>query len=445
MPKERSLLSRRSFIGTAAGIGATTAAWTIVKPELVRGAGKERLKAGLVGCGGRGTEAAVNLLLADPAVELVAMGDIFEDKLKRSLADMQDPHYLNDESPKRVADFTGKPLADLIKSVQGRVKVDAEHRFIGFDAFKKVIASDIDVVLLCTPPGHRPEQFEAAIGARKHVFTEKPIATDAVGTRRFMDSVRNAEQLKLTVVAGTQRRSQKEVVETVQKIRDGAIGEVVSLGAYYLSGPVMHADKRDPKWGDMEWQHRNWYSFVWICGDQLVEQHVHMIDFCNWVMGSHPASVIASGGTAWRPREELYGNIYDHLSADFIYPNGVCMNSICRQYPKACYKKVWNTVVGAKGRSDGADMGSKGIDPYVQEHVRLVNSIRGDSAYTNDGMTVAESTLTCIMGRESAYSGLEITWEMIMASRQDLQPKTLDYKLAMEVPPVPVPSQYQFV
>ena len=445
MQKKTNELTRRSFLSKAATLGATASAFTILKPELVRGAGKERLRAGLVGCGGRGTEAAVNFLLADPHVELVAMGDIFKDKLDASLADMRDPKYLMEESPKRVADFTGKPLAELIKSLQARLKVDAEHRFIGFDAFKKVIASDIDVVLLCTPPGYRPEHFEVAINAGKHIFTEKPIATDAVGTRRFMDAVRKAEQLKLSVVAGTQRRSQKEVIETVQKIRDGAIGEVVGLGAYYLSGPVMHADKRDPKWGDMEWQHRNWYSFLWICGDQLVEQHVHMIDFCNWVMGTHPASVIASGGAAWRPREELYGNIYDHLSADFVYPNGVRMNSICRQYPKACYKKVWNTVVGAKARSDGGDMGSKGIDPYVQEHIRLVNSIRGDSPYTNDGMAVAESTMTCIMGRESAYSGLEITWDMIMASKQDLQPKAFDYKLTMKMPPVPVPGQYKFI
>jgi len=177
----------------------------------------------------------------------------------------------------------------------------------------------------------------------------------------------------------------------------------------------------------------------------MVEQHIHTIDFCNWVMGTHPRSVVASGGVAWRPREELYGNIYDHLTADFVYPNGIHLYSACRQFPKGCYRKVWNTVVGAKGASDGIDMGSKGLDPYVQEHVRLVNSIRGDIPYVNDGMTVAESTLTCIMGREAAYSGMEITWDMIMDSKQDLQPRTLDYKLAMAVPPVAVPAKYEFV
>ncbi|MGO9275287.1 MAG: Gfo/Idh/MocA family protein [Terriglobia bacterium] len=445
MPNELTGYTRRSFLGRSLAVGAAASAVTIIKPELVRGVGKERLRAGLVGCGGRGTEAAIDLLTADPTVELVSMGDIFEDKLQKSLANLRDPKFLMDASPKRAAEFTGKPLADLVDSVRKRVNVDPDHCFSSFDAYRKVIASDVDVVLLCTPPGNRPEQFEAAVQGGKHVFTEKPIATDPVGARRFIAAVKLAAERKLTVVAGTQRRSQREYIETVQKIHDGAIGEVVDLSANYLSGPVLHVDHRDPAWGDMEWQHRDWYSFVWICGDQMVEQHIHTIDFCNWVMGTHPVSVVASGGVAWRPREELYGNIYDHLTAEFVYPNGVHLGSACRQYPKGCYRKVWNTVVGSKGRSDGIDLGSKGLDPYVQEHVRLVNSIRGDSPYVNDGMTVAESTLTCIMGREAAYSGMEITWDMIMASQQDLQPKALDYKLAMEVPPVAVPAHYTFV
>jgi predicted dehydrogenase len=441
---EMTACTRRSFLGTSLVAGAAASALTIIRPELVRGAGKERLRAGLVGCGGRGTEAAIDLLTADPNVELVAMGDIFEDKLQKSLANLRDPTFLMGASPKRAAEFTGKPLAELADSVRKRVTVDPEHCFSSFDAYRKVIASDIDVVMLCTPPGHRPEHFEAAVDAGKHIFTEKPIATDPVGTRRFIAAVKKAEESKLTVVAGTQRRSQRDYIETVQKIHEGALGNVVSLSATYLSGPVLHVDHRDPAWGDMEWQHRNWYSFVWICGDQMVEQHIHTIDFCNWVLGAHPVKVIASGGAAWRPREELYGNIYDHLTADFVYPNGVHLYSACRQYPKGSYRKVWNTVVGSKGHSDGLDMGSKGLDPYVQEHVRLVNSIRGDTPCVNDGMTVAESTMTCIMGREAAYSGMEITWDMIMDSKQDLQPKTLDYKLAMIVPPVAVPGRYEF-
>jgi len=442
---EVTTCTRRSFLGRSLAAGAAASALTIIRPELVRGAGKERLRAGLVGCGGRGTGAAVDLLTADPNVELVSMGDVFEDKLQKSLANLCDPNFLMNASPKHAAEFTGQPLAELVESARKRVKVDPDHSFIGFDAYRKVLASDIDVLLLCTPPGHRPEHFEAAVGAGKHIFTEKPIATDPAGTRRFMAAVKKAEEAKLTVVAGTQRRSQRECIETVQKIHEGAIGDVLELSANYLSGPVFHVDHRDPAWGDMEWQHRNWYSFVWICGDQMVEQHIHTIDFCNWVMGAHPVSVVGSGGVAWRPREELYGNIYDHLTADFVYPNGVHMHSACRQYPKGCYQKVWATVVGSKGQSDGSDRGAKGQYAQVQEHVRLVNGIRGDIPYTNDGMTVAESTMTCIMAREAAYSGKEITWDTIMASKQDLQPKTLDYKLAMAVPPVAVPGQYEFV
>jgi predicted dehydrogenase len=234
-------------------------------------------------------------------------------------------------------------------------------------------------------------------------------------------------------------------VETVQKVKEGAIGDIVSLSSWYLSGPVMHAKARDPKWGDMEWQHRNWYSFLWICGDQIVEQHYHNIDFMNWVMGTHPVSVVASGGVAWRPKEELYGNIYDHMSSELVYPNGVHLSSTCRQYPQGCYRKVEDLIVGTKGRSNGRDLGGKGLNPYVQEHIKLANSIRGDGPYINEGMAVAEATMTCIMARESAYSGIEVTWDMIMNSKQDLQPKAFDYKLAMQAPPIPVPGQYKFI
>ena len=431
-------LTRRSFVG--AGIGTLA----LGKPQRVHAAGNERLKAGLIGCGGRGTQAAVNLLSGDPNVELVAMGDVFEDKLEGSLRRLREPEYVT-RSVKQVAEFTGKPVEELVKSVSERIKVDAEHRFSSFDAFKKIIASDVDVVLLCTPPGYRPEHFEAAVVARKHVFTEKPVATDPVGARRFMAAAKKSEELKLTVVSGAQRHAESAYVETVKKIKDGAVGEILALYSRYLSGPVMHAKAREAKWGDMEWQHRNWYSFIWICGDQIVEQHYHNIDFMNWVMGTHPVSVVASGGAAWRPREELYGDIYDHMSSEFVYPNGVRLSSTCRQYPKGVFYKVDDLVVGSKGRSDGRDLGSPGLNPYVQEHANMVKSIRGDGPYINEGMFVAEATMTCIMARESAYSGLEITWDMIMNSKQDLQPKAFDYNLKMEAPALPVPGQYKFV
>jgi predicted dehydrogenase len=420
---------------------------------MVRAAGKERLRAGIVGCGGRGTQAVVDLLSGTENVDLVAMADVFEDHLEHSLGRLRDPKF-NTKHAGIVVERDGKQheltKEELAAEIPQRVKVDAEHHFVGFDAYKKLIASDVDIVMLTTPPGYRPEHFEAAIAAKKHVFTEKPVATDPVGVRRFMEAAKKAAELKLTVMSGAQRHEDRPYYETVQKIHDGAIGEVVALYANYLSGPVMHVPARDAKWGDMEWQHRNWYSFAWICGDQIVEQHIHDIDFINWVMGTHPAKVVASGGVAWRPKEDLYGNIYDHMSSDFEYPNGVHLSSHCRQYPRNQNRAIYmnandDMVVGTKGRSNGKDMGSPGTPAYVQEHINMVKSIRGEMPYINQGIMMAESTLTCIMARESAYSGQQITWEQAMASQLDLQPKAFDYKLKMEPGEVPVPGKYKFI
>ena len=217
-------------------------------------------------------------------------------------------------------------------------------------------------------------------------------------------------------------------------------------------------EDRKPDWGEMTWQHRQWYSYVWLCGDQIVEQHLHNIDVCNWIMNAHPVSVVASGGASWRPNDpEFYGNIYDHISAEFVYPNGVRMLSHCRQFPKGSYENVSELVAGAKGTSNAHDLGGgTGQDvrtkfsdpienPYVREHMALISSIRGDGPYVNHAMRVAESTLTCIMGREAAYSGLEITWDMMLNSQQDLQPKAFEYDLSLPITPRPVPGEYKFV
>jgi predicted dehydrogenase len=426
-------VSRRSFLkrSTVASAGAST--FMIVKPELVRGAGNEKLKVGLVGCGGRGTQAAQQLLHGNENVELVAMADIFEDRLEKSIGEIRN----SKEYP----------------NARDKVKVDPEHHFVGFDAYKKVLASDIDVVMLATPPGYRPEHFVAAVEAKKHIFSEKPFGTDPVGVRKIMDATRKAAELKLTVMSGAQRRNQKEYLETWQKVRDGAIGDIVGAYAYWVGSPVLQFESnvwpgqkgvRDPKWGDMTFQHRNWYSFVWICGDQVVEQHLHNIDVVNWFMGTHPAKVWASGGASWRPKSEMYGNIFDHLDADFEYPNGVHMSSHCRQYPRGSYTNISELLVGSKGKTNCYDMGTKGENPYVQEHINMVKSIRGQGPYINDGIPVAESTMTCIMAREAAYSGQAITWDQMMKSPLDLQPKAFGYDLPREVPPLPVPGQYKF-
>jgi len=443
MPDNRNSLSRRAVLGAST--------FTIVNPALVRGAGKEKLKAGIVGCGGRGTQAVVDMLTGNENVELVAMADVFEDKLEGSLKRLRDPKFLAARHKGITVPRGGQQKTmsaeDLVASIAPRIKVEGDRHFVGFDAFRKLIASDIDIVMLTTPPGYRPEHFEAAIKAGKHVFTEKPIATDPVGVRRFLAAAEEAKRKKLTVVSGAQRHAHREYRETVEKIQHGAVGDIVALNAYYLSGPVFHAQAREAKWGDMEWQHRNWYSFIWICGDQIVEQHFHNIDFMNWVMGAHPVKAFASGGVAWRTRDELYGNIYDHMTTEFEYANGVRLSSHCRQYPRGSgvYNNVSDLIVGAKGRSDGKDMGSAGVNPYVQEHIGLISSILGTGPYRNEGKAVAESTMTAIMARESAYSGLQITWDQIMASQQDLQPKSFAYDKKMDAPELPVPGKYKFI
>jgi predicted dehydrogenase len=432
--------TRRNFL-QAIPAATAASAFMIVKPELVRGAGKERLRAGLVGAGQRGTQAVVDMMTGTQNVELVAVADIFEDKLEGSLRSYADkPGYEN---------------------WKDRIKVGPEQRFVGFDAFKKLVTSDIDIVMLATPPGYRPEHFEAAVNANKHVFCEKPFGTDATGLRRFMAAAKVSEEKKLTVVSGAQRRFARDYQETVAKIQNGAIGDIRALYAHWIGSPVVQMktpEDRKPNWGEMTWQHRQWYSYVWLCGDQIVEQHLHNIDVCNWVMNAHPISVAASGGASWRPNDpEFYGNIFDHISAEFVYPNGVRMLSHCRQFPKGSYQNVSEFVAGAKGSSNVHDLGSgTGQDvrtkfndplenPYVREHMALISSIRGDGPYINHAMRVAESTLTCIMGREAAYSGLEITWEMMLNSQQDLQPKAFGYDLALPITPRPVPGEYKFV
>ena len=446
--KNSDEISRRSLIRQSSLLGAGASALSLFQPRRARAAGNDRLKAGLIGCGGRGTQAVVDLLTGNEHVELVAAADVFEDHLEQSLHRMHDPKFLRRYAG-IVVERDGQPkemkAEDLVASIQPRIKVEPDRHFVGFDAYQKLLASDVDIVMLCTPPGYRPIHFEAAVNAGKHVFTEKPIATDPVGARRFIAAGKLAAERKLTVVSGAQRRAHREYVETVQKIQDGAIGDIAALYAYYLSGPVFHADKRDPKWGDMEWEQRNWYSFIWLCGDQIVEQHFHNLDFMNWLMGGHPVKVAASGGAAWRPREPLYGNIYDHMNSDFTYANGVHLSSSCRQYPKGSYTNVSDMIVGTKGRSNGMDMGGTGINPYVQEHINMIHSIRGDGPYLNYSLPIAESTLTAIMGRESAYSGQEITWDQIMNSQLDLMPKSFGYDVKMEPAPLPVPGVYKFV
>jgi len=423
-------VSRRSFL-TSAAAGAT--AFQIVRPELVRGAGNEKLRAGLVGCGGRGTAAISNILNGTDNVEIVALGDVFEDRLEDCL----------------------RRSKALKPELAARVKVEPDHHFTGFDAYKKVIES-CDIVMLATYPAYRAMHFEAAVEAGKHIFCEKPFATDPVNLRRFMAAAQKSVEKKLTVKSGAQRRSQLWYLDQLKRLKSGELGDIVHMNAYWVGTPVLNftnkalfpTGKRDPKMGDMEYQHRNWYSHVWLSGDQVVEQHLHNIDVCNWYMGGHPVEVVASGGAAWRPREEEYGNIYDHLSADFTYANGVHLSSYCRQYPgQQMAQNVSERIVCSKGVIDTQSLrnAAGAIDPYVQEHTDMMASILGKGPYINESIAVAESTMTCLMAREAAYSGQRVTWDMMMASQLDLLPKKFGYNEKVPVPPLPVPGVYKFV
>lgn len=421
--------TRRSFLSSAA---ASAAAFQIIKPELVRGQGKAKLTAGIVGCGGRGTRGVAEMITGNPNVELVAMADLFEDQLEKSLTRLRE----SDE---------------FAPAVRQNIKVAPENHFYGFDAYKKLIDSGVDIVLLHTPPGWRPLHFEYAVNAGKHIFAEKPLATDCVGAQKMIRLAKLSEEKKLTVMIGAQRRSQKEYVETVQRIQDGEIGDIVATYANWISRPVTKGadfeDRTDA--GSLDWQHRAWYQHVWICGDQIVEQHLHNIDVINWVMGEHPMKAVSSGGAVWRPENRLYGNIFDHFATDFEFANGVRMSSHCRQFPNSGQdggvRRVSELVVGTKGRSNCRDMGEPGTNPYVQEHIDMVRSILGSGPYQNRALEVANSTMTAIMGREAAYSGLEITWEMAMNSKQDLTPKDPQLGEKFEIPPRPVPGEYKFI
>jgi predicted dehydrogenase len=389
-------------------------------------AGSDRLRVGVVGTGGRGSGAARDASEADPAVEIYALGDLFQDRLDASRA--------------RLAEVLGP-----------RLNVSDERCFSGFDNYRHVIDSEVDIVILAAPPGFRPEHFRYAVERGRHVFTEKPAAVDSAGVRATLASGEVARQKNLSVVAGTVYRRQPSFVEAVRRIHDGLIGEVVGMQAYYLTGPIWLRE-RQPGMSDMEWQCRNWYYFTWLSGDFVVEQFVHNIDTMNWVFGGPPVRCVATGGRQQRV-EARYGHIYDHFAIDYEYPNGARVSATTRQMANT-FHNVSNRIVGAKGVADllparssitghdGANLFAhpeRGNNPYVQEHADLIGSIRA-AAPINEAREIAESTLTAVMGREAAYTGQEITWEEILRAEMELLPESFEFGPA-PFPPVAVPGE----
>jgi myo-inositol 2-dehydrogenase / D-chiro-inositol 1-dehydrogenase len=408
-------LSRRAFVqaGSAAAFLSTV--------PLVHAAGQEAtIKIGLVGCGGRGTGAAENCLNSAPNVQIVAMGDMFPDRIngaKRTLGKLDG------------------------------YKVGPDNIFTGWDAYKKVVDSPVDLVLFATPPGFRPMHFEYAVSKGKHVFLEKPVAVDPVGVRKVLETGKKAAEKKLAVVAGTQYRHQTSFMETIKRIHDGQIGEVTGGRAYYNAGTLWKRDRK-PEMSEMEYQLRMWIYYDWLSGDQPVEQHIHTIDVSDWAMGGHPVECVATGGRQVRVEPE-FGNVYDHFTMDFKYAGGKHVMSMCRQMANVD-NHVGAYFTGTKGTADIYKAEIKGEKPwkydgeisiakaYVQEHTDLIASIRAGKPL-NETEHVAHSTLTAILGREAAYTGKSLKWDEVLASDLDLSPPKYEFGDNV-VRPVPKPG-----
>lgn len=429
--------SRRSFIkfSTVAAVGATIA--PNYNP-LAQGyvAGSDTIRIGLIGCGGRGTGAAMNALFAAPGVKLVAMGDAFKDRLDESRATLRN----------KVGDITtkkGMKIGDVLDVTDDRC-------FVGFDAFEKVIASDVNYIILATPPAFRPEHLKAAVAAGKNIFTEKPVAVDGPGIRSVLATYEEATAKRLGIGAGTQRRHQTGYLETLKLVQDGRIGEIVAARCYWNQGGLWKKD-RQPEWSDLEWQLRNWLYFTWLSGDHIVEQHVHNIDVVNWAMSGHPIRALGLGGRQART-DPAYGHIFDHFAVDYEYENGTHLMSMCRQQPGtdgnvsealtgtkgSCLTQASQRYV-IKGEKAWQFPREKDNDPYQQEHVNLIASIRTGKPI-NELKTVAESTLAAIMGRMSTYTGKIVTWEQALDSTENLVPAKLQWG-TMPVPPVAIPGE----
>jgi predicted dehydrogenase len=436
LSENQRLCSRRSFcIDTVKAAGAGVLVSGLPLSVSAFAGGNDEIKVALVGCGGRGTGAAAQAMQADEGVRLVAMADIFPDRLESS--------------------FEG-----LSAKFNDKVKAGSSGRFLGFDAYKKAIDM-ADVVILATPPGFRPQHFEYAVNSGKHVFMEKPLATDVMGIKRIMDAARVARNKKLNVVVGLQRHYQRSYREIFNKLGAGSAGEIVAGQVYWNSAGVW-VKPRKPEYTELEYQLRNWYYFNWICGDHILEQHIHNIDVANWYIGTHPVSAQGMGGREVRTGKE-YGHIFDHHFVEFTYPDGQVIASQCRHQP-GCFNRVeeiFQTTSGSiRVNSDntGVIMGRGGkivydhdgkgdVNPYQQEHNELFAAVRAGEYRLDDTEYGAQSTMTAILGRMATYSGQFITWDEALSTNLDLVPEISDFNSKAPVMPddegfypVPVPG-----
>ncbi|NOS71426.1 MAG: Gfo/Idh/MocA family oxidoreductase [Verrucomicrobia bacterium] len=426
--------TRRDFIKSSAAVGAALSAPAILSSNLFAAENSGTLRVGLIGCGGRGSGAAAQALTADNNVVLTAMGDAFPEQIESSLKGLQDNAKL-----------------------AARVKVPQENRFSGLDAYQKVIDSGVDVVLLASPPGFRPVHFKAAVEANKHVFCEKPVATDAPGVRSVLESAKLAKTKKLSVVSGFCWRAEGARREFYKRIHDGEIGAVRAIYANYYGGPVRAmpaASKRPSGMGDLEWQMRYWYNFTWLSGDGLVEQACHSVDKIAWAMKDVPPTKAVAVGGRQIPNNE--GNIYDHIFVVYDFPGDV-KGFLGQRQISNCHNENSDTVMCADGvgkipgwsdpyltgKSTWKYRGPK-TDMYQQEHNELFASIRAGDA-RNDGDWMAQSTLMAIMARMAAYTGQEVSWEDAMNSKESIVPATLDWKMKLSIKPMATPGVTELV
>jgi predicted dehydrogenase len=424
--------TRRQFLKTSALAGGALIAPAILKAQTSAPDGPT-LKIGLVGCGGRGTGAASQALNADKNVVLTAMADVFEDKIKSSLESLR--HELPD-----------------------KVKVEDDHCFVGLDAYQKLIDSGVDVVLLATTPAFRPQHLKAAVAAGKHIFCEKPVATDAAGVRSVLETVALAKEKKLSLVAGLCWRYNLAERALFERILDGKIGDVrVVYGTYYTGTvrPLPPASERPAGMGDLEWQLRHWYNFTWLSGDGYVEQAVHAVDWMLWAMrDAKPAKAIAVGG---RQIPAEGGNIFDHFEVNYEFDGGA-RGFLGSRQQSGCANDNSATIFGTEGT--GRELGFGGMpfitgkehwrysgprpNMYQIEHNELFASIRNGQPI-NDGVRMANTTLAAIMGRMAAYTGQDITWDMALNSQEVLVPEKIDWNMTIDLPPLARPGQTKFI
>jgi predicted dehydrogenase len=430
--------SRRDFL-KASGMAAVSGA---LGPNVARSAhpgGLDTIRVGLVGCGGRGIGAAENALTADPGVVLTALGDVFEQPIAMCLNNMAKRPGLKE-----------------------KVEVQPERCFVGLDAYQRVIDSGVDVVLLATPPGFRPQQLAAAVAAGKHVFCEKPMATDAPGVRSVLETVARSKEKRLALVAGFCWRYDYARREVFKRIHGGEIGPVRAMYSTFYANPVKpmkSPSERAPNCSDLEWQIRNWYNFTWLSGDGLVEQAVHSVDKIMWAMQEQPPlKAVAVGG---RQLPNYEGNIFDHFEVNYEWADGMRAFLGCRQI-SGCWNQNADFVIGSKATArigtklppspqveiTGGDETWRYTGPknnmYQTELDEMFASIR-DGNPINDGVRMSYSTLAAIMGRMAAYTGQEVSWEMALNSKEQLVPDNLDWNMKLDFPKVAMPGLTKFV